>query len=457
MKLIGDKSFYKRVFKIAIPLMIQNGVTNMVGLINNITVGQLGTEQLAGVAIANQLISIFYLMVFGVASATGIFGAQYEGKKDYEGARNVFRLKILLMVFFCTAAILIFTIFGRPLISAFLHDNNDGSDLTLTLNEGYKYLLLMCIGFLPYGIGQAYAGSLREAGHTMAPMRSSVIALIISLGLNLLLIPMIGVAGAAVATVVSRFVEGSITIFWTHRNQNIAHFIVHAYRTFKVPAELTKSVVIKGAPLILNESLWSVGLTIVNQSYSYRGVTALAAVNMASTIVNLVNVLFMTMGVVIGIIMGNMLGADTPKEEVRDTNTKLIATSVGISLGVAAILFALGPVFPLLYKSTSSEVKEIAKYLIWAEACGAPFRAFGNAAYYTIRSGGKTLLTALYDCGFVWYALVPIAYCLAHFTELGIIPMYFTIKMAEGIKCLIGFIMVKRGKWMTNIVDRQTA
>ena len=453
MKLIGTKDFYRSLFKIAIPIMVQNAITNMVGLVNNITVGSLGTEQLAGVAIANQLIGIFYLFIFGAVSAAGIFGVQFEGKQDYEGVRHIFRLKLYLVLGFSVLSILLFVFFGRPLIGSFLHDSSDGTDLTLTLNEGYKYLLIMLIGFIPYGVSSSYSSGLREAGVTAAPMRASSIALVLSVGLNFLLIPIMGVAGAATATVVSRFAECAINIFWSHKHPERIPFIIGVYKSLSVPGDLVKKVLIKGAPLIFNETVWQIGLTVISQSYSYHGVNAVAAVNMATTIVNVVNVLFMSMGVTIGIIMGNMLGAGK-LEEAKDTNVKLIATSVFISLGVGAVLLLLGPLFPKLSSNTAEEVKELAKWLIWCEALGAPFRAFGNACYYTIRSGGKTLLTALYDCGFVWYASVPTAYFLTHFTDLGIIPIYFAVKMVEGIKCIVGFIMVKRGKWVTNIVNK---
>lgn len=451
MKLIGTKQFYKNVLRVAVPMMIQNGITNMIGLINNITVGQLGTEQLAGVAIANQLISIFNLCIFGAVSGAGIFGAQFQGKEDHEGVRNVFRLKVILMVVLSALAMAAFGMFGKPLISMFLHDSSDGSDLALTLQEGYTYLWIMLIGFLPYALSQAYSSTLREADRTVVPMRASIYALLLSVVLNYALIPSMGVAGAALATVISRFAELFLDAWWTHRHPEQVPFIMGAYHTMRVPGHLSAQVLAKGAPLLLNETLWSIGLTIVSQTYSYHGVAVVAAVNMATTIANLVYVLFNTMGAAIGIIIGNMLGAGDMKK-VREANAQMITLSMMIASGVCVLMLIAGPLFPQIYRNTSEEVRELAKWFIWAEAASAPLRAFVNASYYTLRSGGKTMLTFLFDSGFVWCGNVVVAYTLTHFTNMHIVPIYFCCKMVEIIKCVIGYVLVKKGSWMENIV-----
>ncbi len=451
MKLIGNRQFYKMVLRVAVPIMVQNGITNMIGLVNNITVGQLGTEQLAGVAIANQLISIFNLCIFGAVSGAGIFGAQFQGKEDYEGVRNVFRLKVILMLVLSGLGIGLFAGFGKPLISAFLHDSSDGSNLALTLQEGYTYLLIMLIGFLPYSLSQAYGGTLREADRTVVPMRASIYALILSVVLNYALIPSMGVAGAALATVISRFVELGLNAWWTHRHPEEVPFVIGVYQTLKVPGHLCRQVLLKGTPLLLNETLWSIGMTLVNQTYSYHGVAVVAAINMATTIANVVNVLFSSMGASIGIIIGNMLGAGD-MEKVKEANAQMITLSVMIATGVCVLMLIVGPVFPQIYKNTTPEVRELAKWFIWAEAIGAPLRAFVNASYFTLRSGGKTIITFLFDCGFVWCGNVVVAYVLTHFTNMHIVPIYFCCKMVESIKCVIGYILVKKGTWMENIV-----
>ena len=452
MKFIGTKSFYQSVFRIAIPIMIQNVVTNSVSLVNNITVSNLGTESLAGVAIANTLISIYYLCIFGAISATGLFGAQFAGRKDYDGERYVFRLMILLSTCFSAIWMLFFLSGGKPLIGLFLHDDGGSSDLALTLSEGYRYLAVMCISFLPYSINSSYSEMLRENGRARVPMISSVVALVLSLVLNLILVPTLGVVGAAAASVVSRFVECIINILWTHRFPEEVPFIYGAYDTMQVPKPLAKQVLMRGLPLILSETLWSVGETVITQSYSYHGVTAVAAINMAVTISSLVNTAFFSLGISIGIILGNILGTGDLKK-ARDTDNKLLALSLFVGTVVGVLLLGIGVIVPQLYVSQTEEVRKLARLFIWCEGAGAPFRAYGNATYYTIRSGGNTVLTFAYDCGSIWVLSAATAYTLTHFTSLNVVWIYFCVKMVEGIKCLIGTALVAQGGWMKNIVE----
>ncbi|MBR0342738.1 MAG: MATE family efflux transporter [Oscillospiraceae bacterium] len=452
MKLIGTKEFYKSVFHIAIPIMIQNVVTNSVSLVNNITVSNLGTESLAGVAIANSLISIYYLCIFGTISATGIFGAQYAGRKDYLGERFIFRLMITLSIVFSCAWMLFFMLAGKPMIGLFLHDSGDGTDLALTLSEAYRYIFAMSISFLPYSINSAYSEMLRENNRARIPMISSIVALVMSLVLNLILVPLLGVIGAATASVISRFVECIINVLWTHKYPEEVPFIYHAFDTLKVPAPLAKTVLIKGIPLIISETLWSVGETVITQSYSYHGVTAVAAINMAVTISSLVNTAFFSMGVAIGIILGNILGTGD-MEKAKETDYKLLTLSFFIGIAVGAVLIGAGLVVPQIYTSQTAEVKNLARLFIWCEAAGAPFRAYGNGTYYTVRSGGDTVMTFLYDCGSIWFLSAATAYFLTHFTSLGVVTIYLAVKLVEGVKCLIGTYLVAKGKWLTNIVD----
>ena len=156
-KYIGDKNFYKRVLAIAIPIMIQTGITNFVSLLDNIMVGRLGTEAMSGVSIVNQFIFIFNLLIFGAVSAAGIFTAQYHGNNDTEGERYTFRFKFLMNVIAAIIGIIAFMAFDDELISLFLHSGSAEGDLALTLECGKSYLKIMLIGLIPYALSQVYA------------------------------------------------------------------------------------------------------------------------------------------------------------------------------------------------------------------------------------------------------------------------------------------------------------
>jgi len=453
---IGDRAFYSRVLRIAIPMIIQNGITNFVSLLDNIMVGQVGTIPMSGVSVVNGLLFVFNLCIFGACSGAGIFTAQFHGSGDEEGIRHTFRFKILICAALSALGIGIFLFFGSGLIRLYLQGEGDAADAELVLHYGLDYLKVMLVGLLPFAICNSYSGTLRETGHTAVPMLGGIIAVFVNLILNYVLIfghfgaPAMGVQGAALATVISRFVELAIVGGWVHAHADRNGYIRGVYRSFRIPVPLLKSIFIKGMPLLVNEFLWASGIAILNQCYSTCGLDVVPAMNIATTIHNLGSVFFLSTGNAVGIIMGQMLGAGTGTEEVRDANRKLIAASVAIGTVVSVVMLFISGLFPGLYNTTES-VRDLAGQLICISAVMMPFNAFTNATYFTLRSGGQTLVTFLFDSCFVWACLIPVAFCLSRFTAMTILPLYMICQGMDVVKCALGSYMLKKGTWIQNL------
>lgn len=454
--LIGNGAFYRRVLKISVPIMIQQGITNFVGLLDNIMVGSLSTEAMSGVSIVNQFIFIFYLMVFGAISAAGIFTAQYQGSSDTEGVKSTFRLKIIITMLSTVLGTVLFVFLGEALISTFLHSSEGAGDLALTMSYGKEYLAVMLIGLLPYSLSQVYASTMRETGETVTPMIASVIAVGTNFVLNIVLIfgylgaPALGVVGAAVATVASRFAELAILIICGHTNKKKYSFLLGAYRSFKIPIPLLREVIKRGLPLMANEVLWSVSMTLRNQSYSVRGLDAVAAQNIANTLGNVLNVAYMALGSAVAIIIGNLLGAGR-LDEARDENKKLLTFSVMCGLAMGLLMVALSGIFPNLYNTTES-VRSLSTYMIIIIALTMPTGAFAHATYFALRSGGKVFSTFLFDCGFNWLTIVPVSIILANFTSIGIVPLFAICQCLDMLKCAIAAYLIKKGAWIRRII-----
>jgi len=454
---VGDKAFYRMVLAIAVPIMIQNGITNFVSLLDNIMVGNVDAAQMTGVSIVNQLIFVFNLMIFGAVSGAGIFGAQFHGSGDTKGVRDTFRFKLISGLLLATLGILIFVVFGEALICQYLKGEGKADQITACLGYAKEYLGVMLIGFVPFCITQCYASTLRETGETVLPMIAGIIAVFVNLGLNVILIfgylgfPALGTKGAAIATVISRFVEAGIVIIVTHCKNGKFTFIKGAYRSLKVPGKLVKGILYKGIPLLLNETLWAGGMAMLTQCYSVRGFDVVSAVNISSTITNVFNVSFIAMGSAIGIIVGQMLGAGK-KEEAVDADRKLIAFSVVTCLIFALALALVSPFFPLIYREVSGDSHRMAGSFMRICALCMPIGAYANAAYFTLRSGGKTFITILFDSCYVWGLVVPVAYILSRYTSLEIEQLFFCCQFIEIGKCVIGFLMIKSGMWIQNIV-----
>ncbi len=452
----GDKAFYRHALSIAVPIMLQNAVTGFVSLLDNIMVGELGIVPMSGVSIANTLLFVMQLAVFGAVSGAGIFGAQFFGKRDTDGVRYTLRYKLIL----CTAISLIcagiFLAFGEDLIMLYLHGEGNLEDIEGSLAFGKSYLYIMLLSYPAFAVSQSYASTLRETGQTVPPMVASIAAILINLCLNALLIfgklglPALGSDGAAIATVISRYAEAAIIICYAHIKKKENPYIYGLYRSMRIPAKLFKEISLKGAPLVLNEVFWAASIAAVTQAYSIRGYDVVSALNISNTLNNVCNVTYLAMGAAIGIIVGQLLGAGK-LDEAKDTDKKLIVMSIIISLISSAIMLLLSPIFPLIYESPDS-IRALAGSFMRVMAAIMPFSALANAIYFTLRTGGKTMITILFDSVYMCFVTVPVAFVLSRFTDMPIIPLYFCCQGLESVKCVLGLYILKSGKWLNNLV-----
>ena len=456
-KFIGDRAFYSSVLRMVVPMILQMVVTNFVSLIDNIMVGQIGTEQMNGVSIVNQFIFVFNITVFGAVSGPGIFGSQFFGKGDYEGQKQTVRFRIYICAAIIGVGIALFSIFDSTLISLFISEDDSQEKIEATLHYGKQYMSIMLIGLVPFGIGQAYSSVIRECGETKIPM----IAAFSAVGINVLLdyglifgklgMPELGVRGAAVATVVSKFIEAAVMIIWAHTHPQRNKYITGLYKSLHISSDLAKKITVKGLPLMLNEFLWAAGMSVIAQSYSVRGLNVVAARNISGTITNLFGAVYIQLGACIAIIVGMRLGANKLKE-ARDLDNKMLFFAVAAAIAVSLLIMPLAAVFPKLY-NTESEIRSLASFMILIQAAAIPLWSYTNACYFTLRSGGKTGITFLFDFGFTWLLMIPLTFILVHFTSLNIYIIFAVVTFSEIIKVIIGYFMVRSDIWINNIVN----
>lgn len=456
-KYIGDRAFYRRLIILVIPIIIQQGITSFVSLLDNVMVGRLGTEAMSGVAIVNQLMFVFNLAVFGGLSGASIFGAQFFGKGDHAGVRHAFRFKILFSTAMSVLAIFALLFWGEGLISLFLTDTGEGGDLALTLSEAKSYMLVMLVGLVPFAFSQSYSSSLRETGETVSPMIASTTAILVNLVLNYILIfgnfgaPKLGVVGAAIATVTARYIEAVYLMVHTFIRRRKFIFIQGAYRSMRIPLAVVKRIVITGTPLMLNELFWSIGTAMINQSYSTRGLAVVAATNITATAWNLFCVIMFAMGSAVSILIGQQLGAGEI-EEAKRTDNRLIFFTVIMHICIGLLVAAAAPFIPLIY-NTEPAVRELATELLLVAAVALPVHAFIHVTYFTIRSGGKTFITFLFDCVYTWLVPLPLAFVLCRYTGLPMVWVYFCVQFIDIIKVVIGVFLLRSGMWAKNVIE----
>ena len=456
-KYIGDKAFYRYLILLAFPMIVQNAISSFVSFLDNIMVGQVGTEPMSGVAIVNQLIFVFNICIFGGVSGAGIFSAQFFGKGDYEGQKYTFRFKMYACLLIAGLSLILFGFLGENLISLYLSEESTVGNIEMALHYGKDYLAIMMIGLIPFAIAQTYISTIRETGQTMIPMLSGVAAVVVNLVLDYILIfgvfgaPALGVEGAAIATVIARFVECFIVVFWAHRHLDKNPYLVGVYKGLSIPKPILMDIFRKGLPLMFNEMMWATGMATIAQCYAIRGLEVVAAQNISSTISNLFNIVYIQLGGCISIIVGQKLGAGE-LEEAKDYDNKIIFFDVISCAAISVIMILLGGLFPEIYK-TEASIKALAKSFIIISALVMPLCAFSHCSYFTLRSGGKTIITVLFDSVFTWVIVIPFAYVLAHFSTLSITSIFFLVSFTEIIKVVIGYFMVKSNVWLQNIVN----
>ncbi|MBQ9828095.1 MAG: MATE family efflux transporter [Lachnospiraceae bacterium] len=453
---IADRPFYREVLQLAAPMAVQNAISNVVSLLDNVMVGSVGTMQMSAVAIVNQLMLIFYLCIFGATAGAGIYGAQFFGKGDHEGVRVAMRYKLVLTVAFAALATAVFIFFGEPLIKLYLSDSTSAAEAAETLSYAKDYLHIMLIGTMPFAVTQCYASMLREVSHTKPPMVASITAMAVNFVFNGLLIfglfgfPKLGVVGAAIATVLSRFVEAVIVIFAAHRGKTCRVYFEHLYSHFRIPRKLAGDMTKKAVPLVANEFGWSIAQAAILQTYSLRGLGVVAALNIANTISMVFIQFFFSLGGAASIMVGQRLGADD-LDDAKFTAFRMLALSLEVSVIIGLFLCGLAPFIPQIY-NTTDEIRTIAMWMLIILGMFSPVNGMANSLYFTLRSGGKAFITFIFDSGFNLVITLVVVNLLIKLTDLPILPVYAIANALEILKCIIGFIILKSGIWAHNLV-----
>lgn len=447
----------KRALVLAVPMMIQNGITNAVGLVDHIMVGSLGTEAMTAVSIVGQLLFVFALALFGGISGPGIYTAQFYGQRNWDGVRASVRMKTIIAFSVTALGIAVLLLGETPLLQLYLHGESADIDAALTLAHAKDYLHIMLLGLPAMALTQVYAGTLRETGDSIKPMAAGAVSVAADVVFNYLLIygslgfPQLGVRGAAIATVMARYLEMLTLLAWTYLRRKRHPFVTGLWRTMRIAGNGWQKMLRKTIPIMLNEFLWAAGLAALTQIYSTRGLEIVAGINISNVLCNLLNVVFVALGTAVGILVGQSLGAGEFERAKKESFTLTWFTAL-LCVGLTAILVALSGIFPQLY-DTTGEVRAIAQQFIIVTALFFPVQGILNSLYFTLRSGGKTLVTFLFDSVFSWAVTIPLALALCFMTGLHVLAVYAIVQAADIIKIAVGAVMIRKGIWISNLAE----
>ena len=441
-----DKTFMSKFIKIALPVMLSGFVTFLVSFLDNIMVGTVSNEAVSGVYAANQVTYLYNLAIFGLLEGAGVFIQQFTGKKDYDRIRDCYRFKIISSFIFLLIIIPIIYIFGHHLVWQYCKSDTNRN---LIFNEAMDYLRLIAISYIPFTIGYIYSTTYREMGLTKYAMYSSIVALVVNTILNLVFILGLkqGAKGAAYATIISRICEMLFLIGLSRLKKFL--FFRNAFKPFKFEKGIVKKILSKSYLLFINEIGFALGNILQTLAFSQRD-GVLAAISVLTTISNIITILIQGLSVGIGVIVGQDLGqGDFVK--ARDDNKKLSFLGIYLSLFTGLILVATSFVLPNIFKEIDNEQKKIATKLIIIYGVLLFANCLSIIYYYTLKAGGRTFETLILDTGFMLVVYVPVSWILAMATNLNIIYIYLIVRGLDILKSVLGFILVKRGKWLQNL------
>jgi putative MATE family efflux protein len=448
--LFNDKIFYKSLFAIAIPIMLQNLVDSFVNMVDTVMIGRLGTVEIAAVGLGNQFFFTYYMIVFGMCSGSAIFTAQFWGKRDIPGIRKNTGFCLILTFFLALLFTLGCFFFPEEIIRIYSRD-------PAVVAAGAAYLKTLSPAFIPSGICFVFIQALRSTEKVQLAMVSTLIALSINVVLNYLFIfgfgpiPAMGVVGAAIATVIARITEMGILVGVSYA------------RHYPPAGSLRELTGFAGSfigrffyivsPVVFNELAWSLGVMSQNIIIARTHTDAIAAFNITHTFSQLTWVIFIGLGNGVAVLIGKKIGEGDEKT-ARDYASRIVRFSPLLAGGTALILLLLSRFLPLVFK-VNDNVLAITVVMFIILACTYPFRAFNMAMVIGVcRSGGDTVFCIVYDVLLMWVVALPLAAAASFIFNAPIWAIYLCINIEDPIKMILGLWRLKTGKWLHNVVAK---
>ncbi len=445
-KFFGSKTLIKYTFLLAIPSMLQQIITSLAQLVDNVMVGRLGSEQVAAVGIANQITFIFFFAAFGISSACGIFISQYMGTNNTRKVQETIRINLLLALSIGLVVFILVNLFPEWLVKLFVSNDE------MTVMYAVGYLRRVSPIYLMFPLIVTYSFGFRYEGKPRYGLIMSLFAVITNTFLNYCLIygnlgfHAYGVNGAAYATVISRIVELGIALCLSKYIKTSIY--TKLTEIFLFERKLLKTVISKGWLIITNEIIWSASFTILNVIYSQKVSDNIASLQINSAMQNLAYVGSGGFATAIGVIVGNELGKDNLK--LAKENARYLIRLCGLfACFVSIILLVSSTVFPNLY-DVPKHVAKNASVIIVISAIFLSLRYIEMATFFVIRSGGDTTGILIVDSGFMCLFLLPLMSFIALF-NLTLVERVFVGNLLMLPKTVLAYFIYRKETWIKNI------
>jgi len=448
-KELKHNEFFKILWTLVLPITLQTLISSSLNMVDNVMIGNLGESAIASVGLVNQYFFVFTLCLGGINAGAGIFISQFWGKKNIGYIRKTLGLDLILSIIVSFIFAIPAVLFPETIMGVFTKEAE-------VVALGVQYIRIISITFILTSLTQAYSTALRCIGDARSPMFGSIIGILTNASLNWIFIfghlgfPAMGVAGAAIATAIARLVEMIFIIIAAYKSNEVIPGSIKEIS--KIKLEFIKVFFQTSSSVILNELIWSIGLTFYSVIYAKIGIREVASMQIATTINNLFTVFSSGIAASAAIIIGNQIGAG--KEEIaREYAGKLsiLAPIVGLITGI--VLWISTPSIVNIFNINDDTVLMTIKVLR-IMAIITPMRFFTVLMIVGVfRGGGDTTYSMLLQLGTIWLYAIPIGYAAAVYLKLPLEIVYLIICSEEFIK--FGFIIYRLNskKWIKNIID----
>lgn len=446
----SDKAFFHTLLFLAVPMVIQNLIVSSLNMVDTVMLGSVGDNEVAAVGIANQYFFLFNLIMTGVAGGCSIFISQFWGQRDTENIKKVMGIGIA-GIFLLGAAFTLWALLGPESIARLF--SKDTPVIALCCG----YLKITGLSYIATGITLLFSTALRSVGNAKLPMLISALAILINVVLNYIFIfghlgaPALGVNGAALATIIARFVEVTLILILGLKHGSPLRGRLKIY--LSASCSFTQKVVAAMVPVVLNEGCWGAGMILYAIAYGKIGTQAMAAVQICTTVQNLFMVVCFGMAGAALVITGNEIGAG--KEEAAKRHSRIFAiVAVFIGVCLCLLLYLLAPAILTMFRSVSAGVTASAILMLRIYALSAPIRTFNCVLIIGVfRGGGDASFALKTEAVTMWCIGVPLAFLGALLWQLPIEQVILLVTMEEVVKFFPCLVRLRNNKWAKNLIQ----
>lgn len=447
-KYCWDKDFLKMVSTIAIPIILQQLVENLVSLADSVMISGYSSIGVSAVQIGSQWESIASLFSFGICSGVGIYTAQFIGSRDMANLKKSFGTMITLSLLVSIPFIALAFIIPKPICGFFIQD-------PAVVQDGAAYLMITSVSYLFVMISFSYNYTYRCMGKTKVAMYIAGATVLINCLLNYILIygklglPALGVVGAAVATLLSRALGTLMYVVYSRSTRQ--PFLGTFAQMFRLDREFLLPVLRRITPTVANEAFFGIGQSLYFKAFGMLGAAAITSVAIADRISNLFFMVIWAITTAVQTIIGNQLGAGEFDGAKRYANYFMgLGAVVSVILGIGMALTA--PLFvEILYPKEPSAVHSAAVAILAAYSIKICLRLFNSIIFGCLRCGGDTKVLALLDSVILYAVGIPLAFLSVGVFHLSIVTTIFIVQLEQVVRIILAYRRYRSGAWIQNV------